>query len=180
MVRLLLIFWLKRAQGKDSIVQHFWKTLLPYWGYWMHKTGTRESAAKSSKWDFSDRARETWGAWTTPEMKLLIAGGTGTDPQVGVGPEWHPVASGWHYVSAAAKEGTKQTVTLSHASLLFNSDTTIYCLQLWIPPFHTHCTCPFARWDRKQTFGDEKEHWCLLSCSSNCRKSVVLLKVPDH
>lgn len=36
----------------------------------------------------------------------------------------------------------KQTVTLSHASLLFSSDTAIYRLRLWIPRLHTNTHVP--------------------------------------
>lgn len=49
---------------------------------------------------------------------------------------------------------TKQTVTLSHASLLFSSDTAIYRLRLWIPPLHTHNVPTLAHRHRNK-------HWVL-------------------
>lgn len=44
----------------------------------------------------------------------------------------------WAILCFCSSQGrTKQTVTLSHANLLFSSDTAIYRLQLWIPRLHT-------------------------------------------
>lgn len=53
---------------------------------------------------------------------LLIAFGSGTDLQVGTRPGRHPVARG-DIMIWPRRGRLKQTVTLSHASLLFSRDT---------------------------------------------------------
>lgn len=59
-------------------------------------------------------------------------------------PDWHGArmtsCCQWAILRFCSRQGkTKQTVTLSHANLLFSSDTAIYRLQLGIARLHT-CT----------------------------------------
>lgn len=98
----------------------------------------RMRAGKARKWEWTSRGeREKEPTHQFLSSWLLVGLAQILRLAQGQGDILLPGATLWF---GRSQGRPKQTVTLSHASLLFSSDTTIYRLQLWIPWLHTHTT----------------------------------------
>lgn len=98
--------------------------------------------------------------------------------------DWHTArmtsCCQWAILCFCSSQGrTKQTVTLSHANLLFSSDTAIYRLQLWIPRLHTS-TRALSSLGRETNISEQKQALMPPFRSSALSQEVSNLPLSGH
>lgn len=115
----------------------------------MDEKEMREAEGKARKWDWTSRGERGKASPHTTFLSSWLLAGLAQILRLArrQGDILLPGATLWF---GRSQGRPKQTVTLSHASLLFRSDTTIYRLRLRIPWLsHTHVpTLTVRHWNK--------------------------------